>query len=92
MKKEHNGPYKLIAEWEKPQSVALVYPGKISKYNINPFNKTESQFGMKDVIEDFNVIVNHLIPLKKTDNLPGIDIIVAEQIAAAIKEAKLEII
>jgi len=79
MNKEHTGPYKLIAEWEKPQSVALVYPGNIPKYNNNQGNKTESQFRMKNVIEDFNVIVNYLIPLKKTGNLPGIDIIVAER-------------
>lgn len=79
MKKETAGPYKLIAEWEKPESIALVYPGKIPKYNNNPLNKTESQFGMKHVFGDFNVIVNHLIQLKKTDNVTGIDIIVAER-------------
>ncbi len=84
MTKKHRNSYKLIVEWEKPQSLVLVYPGNIPKYNINPDNKTESQFRMKHVIEDFNVIMNHLIPLKKTGNLPGIDIIVAERARVCI--------
>ncbi|HPS57633.1 MAG TPA: agmatine deiminase family protein [Spirochaetota bacterium] len=76
MRKTQNGPYHLIPEWEEPEAVALIYPCNFSKYNICHDNITANQFNMKHIVDDFNVIVNKLLTLKKTGSDPELSIIV----------------
>lgn len=69
MKKSH-GQYRLIAEWEKPKAVALVYPEKFHKYKKNYSNDGNdadyfNDIKINSISDDYASIINTLTPLKE---------------------------
>ncbi len=65
--------YTLIAEWEKPKAVALVYPGSFAKYKkiiVNEkdrFNEYDyfNDIKIRSISDDYASIINQLTPLKE---------------------------
>lgn len=67
MDKKPHGPYRLIAEWEKPLAVALVYPGNFLKYKKNDLHDDNyfKKIKINSISEDYAAIINTLTPLKE---------------------------
>jgi agmatine/peptidylarginine deiminase len=73
MNKNSKCSFKLIAEWEKPKAVALVYPGSFDKYkkkivkDEDEFNEEDffNDIKIKSISDDYTSIINQLTPLKE---------------------------